>query len=469
MARRKILLLNLPGTKRYNRDEYCSGTTKGNYSWPPTDFLCLSGILSQKHSVQVLDALVERMSAEECLKKVLEMDIDTVFFITGVASWEEDSTFIKKLKEVRKDLIIVGIGGIFLFLGAKLMRENPYIDVIILDFTSDDILKYLAGKKGKIDNIIYRKNGKIINGGIVPPQNHKFSYPVPRHELFPLTKYELPVIRRYPFTNILFSIGCVRRCKFCMYGSGLPPYISRDVENTIEEMKYVKSLGIKELRFMDYSISLNKPNLKRLCERMIEEKFKFRWYALSRVDEVDEETLTLMHKAGCRTLFFGVESGDEKILKRYAKGITKEKVREIFKICKKVGVETFGSFIIGLPGEDEETINKTINFSLELDCDYAEFNVAAPYVGTEMRKEAIAKGWIDKKFKKDIFSDVAQAPIMETPWLSKERVWELRNKAIRKFHFRPSYITKRLLKVGSLRDFIVLVKVALSFISNTRK
>jgi len=448
---------------------YCSGTTKGEYSWPPIDFLCLSGRLAEKHDVQVLDALVEKMTAKECLEKVVKMDVDTVIFISGVASWNEDSAFVKKLKKARKDISMVGIGGLFLFLGPKLMKENPYIDAVILDFTSADILEYFSEKKGKIKNIIYRKGKKIINGGMVPPPGRKFSYPVPRHELFPFKKYELPVIRKYPFANILFSIGCVNKCRFCVYGKGIPPYIFRDVENTIEEIKYVKSLGVKELKFADTSISINKLNLKKLCEGMIEEKFNLGWYALSRVDEVDEGILRLMKKAGCHTLFFGVESGEQRILDQYSKGIKLERIRKTFKICKKIGIETCGSFIIGLPGETEKTIEKTINFALELDCDYADFAVAAPYVGTALRDEAIAKGWIDKKFKKDIFSDSAQYPIMSIGTIPKERIWELRNQAIRRFHFRPSYLIRRIFKLGSLRDLIVSAKVGLSFLSNTAR
>jgi len=467
--KRKILLLNLPGTVGYNRDMYCSGTTKGDYSWPPIDLLCLSGRLAEKHDVKVLDALVEKMTAKECLEKVVKMDIDTVIFITGVASWNEDSAFIKNLKKERKDISIIGIGGLFLFLGPKLMKENGYINAAILDFTSADILDYLSGKRGKIKNIIYRKGNQIIKGDIVPPPGRKFSYPIPKHELFPIKKYELPVIRKYPFANILFSMGCVNKCKFCIYGKGTPPYTFRDVENTIEEMKYLKSLGMRELKFADPSISINKPNLKKLCERMIEEKFNFGWYALSRVDEVDEEILKLMKKAGCHTLFFGVESGDQKILNQYAKGITLERIRKTFKICKKIGIETCGSFIIGLPGETEETVKKTIDLALELNCDYADFAVAAPYVGTALRDEAIAKGWIDKEFKNDIFSDAAQYPIMNIGTIPKERIWELRNKAIRKFHFRPSYLIKRLFRIGSLRDLIVSAKVGLSFFFNTAK
>jgi radical SAM superfamily enzyme YgiQ (UPF0313 family) len=470
MQGKKILLLNPPGSQRYNRDTFCSGTTKGNYSWPPTDLLCLSGILYGKYPIEVLDATLHMTPKPKAFAQVMKSNPDIIIFITGNASWREDIAFIQKIKQEKPNILVVAIGGFLALLGEKMMKETPFLDAILLNFTTKDILKYLEGADGKIDNVMYRKGNEIINGGMVLPEGRKFSYPVPRHEIFPIKEYKLPIIKKHPFTNILFSLGCVNKCKFCSYGDGSKiPYTFRDVENIIEEMKHIKSLGINELRFMDYSISINKNNLKQLCERMIEEKFNFRWHALSRVTEVDEELLTLMKKSGCKTLLFGVENGDQRILDLYSKGITIERIKYIFGLCKKLKIDTMAHFIIALPGEDEASVNKTINFSIELNPDYANFSVAAPYVGTAMRKEAIEKGWIDKRFENDIFSDAAQYPIMETEKLTKEQVWKLKNKAVRKFFFRPSYILKRFIRIRSLDDFIVQAKVGISLIQNMKK
>lgn len=470
MQGKKVLLLNPPGSQRYNRDTFCSGTTKGNYSWPPTDLLCLSGILYGEYPIEVLDATIHMTPKPKAFSQVMKSNPDVIIFLTGNASWREDIDFIKKIKAERKNIQVIAIGGFLLFLGEKMMRETPFLDAILLNFTTGDILKYLARPEGKIDNVIYRKGNEIINGGITLPEGRKFSYPIPRHEIFPIKEYKLPIIKKHPFTNILFSLGCVNKCKFCPYGEGSKiPYTFRDVENTIEEMRHIKSLGINEIRFMDYSISLNRPNLKKLCERMIEEKFNFTWHALSKVTEVDEKLLTLMKKAGCKTLLFGVENGDQRILDMYAKGITLERIKYIFGFCKRLKIDTLAHFIIALPGEDEASVNKTIDFSIELNPDYADFAVAAPYVGSLMRQEAIEKGWIDTRFEHDIFSDSAQYPIMETEKLTKEQVWKLKNKAVRKFFFRPSYIFKRLIRVRSLDDFLVQAKVGVSLIQNMKK
>lgn len=460
---KKILLLNPPGSKRYNRDCFCSGSTKGNYSWQPTDLLCLSGILNTKHQITVLDATVNMMPEAECFKQINKLDIDTIIFLTGTASWYEDSDFIQQVKETKKCKVI-GIGNQFMFLGKELMEQNPWLDAVLLSFVTNDILDYLAGKKGKINNVIYRLGDKIISGGIVPPKARVFSYPVPKHELFPIDDYHLPIIQHHPFMNVLTSLGCVHKCSFCVYGNKTIPYVYRNVENTIEELKALKLLGIKEIRFMDYSITINKSNIDKLCRRMIEEKFGFRWHALGRVDEVDVELLTLMKASGCQTLLFGVESGDQDILNKYSKGITLDKIRQTFNICKQLKIDILAHFIIGLPGDTEESINQTIDFCLELDPEYADFAIATPYLGTKLRYESIKNNWIDIWHKYNVFSDSAGYPIMTIPGMTEEQVWQLKNKAIKRFFFRPSYIMKRLLKTRSVDGLMTQIRVGLSFL-----
>lgn len=466
----KIVLLNPPGSKRYNRDVFCSGSTKGDYCWPQADLLCFSGIFKEdttgEYEFTVIDCLAENLSPQDTLNRLDVIGPNYIIFMTGVASWLEDIAFIKQFKEGAPTCKVIASGGITIFVGEKLMKEDNTVDAMCMDFTTTDILDYLNGKEGPIDNIIYRKGTEVIVGKLLAKQN--FSYPVPRHNLFPLNKYRLPMIHRYPFTTIMSSMGCVHRCTFCLCSKGLIPYRSRDVENTIEEMKYIESIGIKEVRFGDYSITINKPNIKKLCERMIEEGFTFKWHGLSRVDEVNEELLKLMKNAGCKTLMFGVESGDQGILNRHCKGLTLDKIRKVFQQCHDIGIDTFGTFIIGLPGETRESVQKTIDFMINLDCDYADIQVATPYVGTKLRDEAIEKGWIDSKFKDDLFSDAAQYPIMHSDTMSSEEMWAMKNKAVRAFYFRPSYILKRIFSVRSVDDFKMQFRMALDLLKYSR-
>jgi len=460
-----ILLLNPPAKKRYNRDVFCSGSTKGDYCWCPTDLLVLSGILNEKYDVRVLDAMPEMLSEDFCLAYINHCVPDIIIVLTGYASWDEEVKFLTKVKK-EYPCKLIGIGGSFMFDGMNTMKQNPLFDACLLSFLTDDVCKYIEGKK-RLKNMIVRKGKKLIYHKIKVPC--KVDYPLPRHEMFPLKQYRLPIIRQHPFANILTSLGCVNHCKFCCFGTGIVPYGYRGVDNIIDEIKYVRSIGVKELRFMDYSITINKKLIKELCHEMIRQKLVMPWHALSHINEVDANLLDFMKAAGCTTLAFGVESADQEVLDAQNKGTTVTKIELMFDYCQKIGIKTLAHFVIGLPGQDEDSVRRTIDFSLSLNCDYADFGMITPAIGSQLRDEAISKGWVDKKYINSIYSDAADYPIMRTDKLSKKQIFELKNEAVRKFFFRLDYIYKRLLNTRSWQDFKVQAQVAISFVVKMRR
>jgi radical SAM superfamily enzyme YgiQ (UPF0313 family) len=122
-------------------------------------------------------------------------------------------------------------------------------------------------------------------------------------------------------------------------------------------------------------------------------------------------------------------------------------------------IRVLGYFIIGLPGEDEDSIRQTIDLAKQLDIDFASFAIATPDVGTPLRREALQKGWM--RAEKDVF-DSTDFPVLETETLSKEDVWKLRSQAVREFYLRPSYLLKKVRQIRSFRDVKLAVSNALS-------
>ena len=150
------------------------------------------------------------------------------------------------------------------------MKMFPEIDGIIFEFTSDEILKYLDGKKNLRD-IAYRKKKKIYIGE--KNKSKDVSYPIPRHDLFPLMKYSMPFAKYKGLSTILTSsYGCPFNCTYCP--SGQLNYRTRDIDEFIEELKFVTSLGIKELFFRDFTLNSNKVRLKEICRKIIENSIK---------------------------------------------------------------------------------------------------------------------------------------------------------------------------------------------------
>jgi radical SAM superfamily enzyme YgiQ (UPF0313 family) len=136
----------------------------------------------------------------------------------------------------------------------------------------------------------------------------------------------------------------------------------REIGNFIEELRYLDRMGIKNLCFRDMLFSGNKRHTVELCEAIIKERLQFDWYCETRVDTVDGTILEIMKKAGCFLVWFGVESGDNSILKSSEKKIDIATIKDTFKACKEIGIQTGAYVIFGLPGDTEESILKTIDF-----------------------------------------------------------------------------------------------------------
>ncbi len=438
----KVLLLNPPGSKIYTRDYYCSKVSKSDYIYHPVDLLILSGILVREHEIFVIDAIADKLTPDECASKILKEDYGAIIFLTGSVSWDEDSEFISSLKK-KKEFLAVGTGDILLEDCASLMRENNFLDAVILDFTTDDILFYLGGEHDKVKNMTFRKGGEIIDNGAVREFQKEFEIPVPKYELFPNKKYNYPFVLRHPFATVLTDYGCPFKCKFCVMNTIGFKY--RKLENVFKELRYIKKLGFKDIYFDDQTFGAKRERLEAICDFMVNNKLNMGWVCWSRVDVVDEDLLKLMKKAGCHTILFGVESGNEEILKKNYKGFTISQVKKIFALCRNLKIRTLGTFIFGLPGETRESCLKTIDLAKEIKADFVSFNVLIPRMNTEIRKESIEKGFVKNDIK--IMDQSGSFAVMGNEEMSSDEIMALKKKAEKDFYLRPSYVLRRLVLI----------------------
>lgn len=456
----KVLLFNPPGDKLYLRDQHCSSVSKADYYWPPIDLIIQSGIISQEHDTYVLDAMIENLGPEQTLERITSFKPDSIIFITGIASWLVDFEFIEKAKEITGARLIAS-GGFLRHDCEDVMNKYPFLDAVLLDFTSDSILTYLKDGNPAYDMCV-REEDRIVRKPL--GQNRIFNIPVPRHDLFPLDKYRIPHGKFHPFTSMLTNYGCPYQCSYCIAEDIDFKY--RTVENIIPELDELALLGIKEIFFKDFTFGMPSTNAKELCQVMTRYNPKFSWVCSSRVNVLDEETLHLMKRAGCHTIQFGVESASQEILDDNNKKIQLAEIEDMFAMCRRLGIKTLAHFILGLPGETEESLNKTIEFAKKISCDFASFNVAIPLPGTTLRARCLENNWLIGQNEE---LDASRGyPVIETPLLSRESLWRMRNQAVKSFYLRPSYILKRLQDTHSPNEFFHLCREGISLLTSIK-
>ena len=433
----KIVLLNPPGSLRYQRDSYCSFVARGRAYFLPFDLLIQSGYLYGRAELLVIDAIVGGLNRETVISMMKNFKPDAVISITGIASLPEDMDFFRYLKQELPLTKLFLSGGCLLTNPSEYLDDYPFIDGILADFFNGEVLGVLENPEGSFCSIALP--GRMSSGNPA----RVLSYPVPRHELFPLGKYHLPHSLHSPITRVNASFGCPYKCNFCIFT--LTKFRLRDRDNFFEELDYIKSLNIRELFLGDQNFGIPAEHYRSICEGLLSRKYKFSWITALRADMVTPDFARLMKAAGCHTVQIGVESASDEILKLNNKNITVKTLKEGISTCKKAGLSVLVHIIFGLPGETDETARSTIKFLKEVKPDYAAINIAVPIRGTELERLSMEKGLIKEKVKQ--MDQSFSQPVISLSGLSPEKLREYVKTAFRQYYFSPSYLFGRILAI----------------------
>lgn len=434
----KILLLNPPGDDVYIRDYFCSKTTKSNYLFHPIDLVMLSGTLSTEHEVVVLDAIAERIDRAEARKRIDRLAPDVVVSLVGAVSWDEDRAFLGQIAEIAR---VFAIGDICQEDGVGLLEREPWCEGILHVFVNADLLHYLAGSLEAIEDMTVRgASGPERLQRLAPKRRRgEFAVARPRHELFQSDGYSFSFARSKNFATVLTDYGCPYPCTFCVIGT--LGFQTRSVDEVLEEIDSLRARGTTELFVMDQTFGVKRERALELC-RAFEERGDLSWTTFTRPDTADDELLAAMKAAGCHTVIMGVESGDDAVLAAYKKGYVVDEVTTGIRRAKRHGLEVVGTFVLGLPEETEDSLERTFDLALALELDYMSLNVAVPRFGTPFRSQALELGLCEEK---DLVMDQAGAEaFLPTTTLDRERVLALKKRMIRRFYLRPGYLWRRL-------------------------
>jgi radical SAM superfamily enzyme YgiQ (UPF0313 family) len=287
-----------------------------------------------------------------------------------------------------------------------------------------------------IKGLVWRRGDEIAVNPDRPFVRDLNDLPIPLHHLLPLDKYRIPMVKG-PYTFIVTSRGCTAGCKYCIKHVSYQFSIRiRTPENIMEELRVLYKLGIRNIHMYADLFTVNREQVVGLCNLIIKEGMKIKWTCNSRVDYVDEEMLHLMAKAGCWYISWGIESANEQILKRAAKGYRLEQAPRALKWAHEAGISNWGYFIIGLPGETPETIQQTIKFAKGLPLDIALFHVAAPYPGTPFFFDVLENNWFRPGTQWEAV-DMDRSTVLDYPGLTAEQLEQWQKRAFREWAFRP--------------------------------
>lgn len=366
-------------------------------SYPPLGLAYLAAQMEKDgHQVTILDFnCPPRLSLEEQVRRVADFMPDLVGITSMSHIYHKARQLAQKIKENLG--CFVAVGGPHPSIFKEALLEEPAIDFVVYgegEETLSHLVHALEGdlKVDQIGGVCWRRNGQLVRN---PPRtaiSDLDSLPFPARHLLRMADYPLRAPDGAVMATLITSRGCPYDCSFCFKGLFGRTYRQRSVASVIREMtELLNTYGICNFYLIDDLFTLNQTWLHEFTETIIEERLNIRWKCLARVDRVNPAILRQMRRAGCREVHFGIESGDETILKTISKRIALGQVRSAVSWTRQAGLLVKGYFMVGLPEDTEDTIRRTIDFASQLELDEAMFSLTTPFPGTRLWQDLIGR------------------------------------------------------------------------------
>lgn len=439
---------------------------------PPLGIGYVASLLEHdKHRVRILDASAMQLTIAETVREVgkIKPDVIGLSVLTNYADMA--SKLADEIKKAFPEITIVLGGAHATYFFREILEKMPSVDFVLygeVDSVILDFFRHLGEpqKLKEIRGLVYRDPaGKIVVND--PPEllDDLDTIPHPAWHLYDFSLYRpLPLqYRRKSFFTMITSRGCCwGKCKFCFQaGRNKSPYRRHSVDRVISEIEVLyHQYGIREIAFWDDTFILNPRWIEEFAAELKERSLDITWVASGRVNQMDEKTLRTVHSAGCWSIFVGVESGNQDLLDAIEKGTTLEQCRRIFALTRKIGLQTRGAFMLGLPGETPAKGRRTIDFALELDPTYAVFYAAHPRFGTELYDIAMTQG----SFLTRDFRGMSKITYVPAGYQDAQELAKLIKSAYRRFYFRPRYVFRVLKNIRSISDVLELLKSFILFL-----
>jgi len=448
--KKDLLLVNPPITLE---ERYGAFASVGSQA-PPLGLCYLASMVKKSgHTVQILDAEALNLDHEKTISEIKKTPSGligiTATTVSIIRAWE----LARAIRESSiKAKVLIG-GPHVSALPERTLEEFKDFDIGVInegEYTIVDVVECFknGGNIADIPGLVYRDGEEIV---LTDPRGlieNLDELPFPAWDMIPdLATHYKPATHSYfqlPSATLMTSRGCNGKCTFCARPFMGEKYRSNSPEYTIGMIEHlVKNYGIKDIMFYDDNFLLDRKRVTKICDEILKRGYKITWSCLARTDVMPEDFFKLIKQAGCWQIAYGIESADQTILNNIKKHATLEKIEEMIRRTNEAGINTRGYFMIGCPGENRETIEKTIDFITTSDLKDFHVTFCTPMPGAELFNTADQYGSFDCDWRKLGFWD----PVFIPEGMTKEELIASHRRMFRKFYLRPSVMARYLLKI----------------------
>ncbi len=465
----KLAFVHLPFTHRTFSENLKVVDEEFFVKPPPLILSYVAAIAEQAgHEVRVVEAHGKNLTKAQAVQEIKDFGADAICVRLDVYGFQQCMRWLSYIKEHTGLPVIVGGIGVTDYTADVMTR--PQIDYGIQGEAIGrlpDLLKRLEWGESvdDVNGLAYRKDDQVIINPCTGPLTPFDEYPWPARHLLPNHLYGSFVSQRKNFTLMLTSTGCPFKCVYCAIVR--LKYRYRDPVLVADEIEHcVKEHGVREIDFFDGTFFLNRGRSLTLLKEIQRRKLDVEWTCRSRVDVVNDEILREARKAGCRMIYYGIESGSSKILRNVNKETNTHQVEEAIRATRRAGIRSLGFLMIGNPGENKKTIRQTIRFARKLKLDYVQICRTIPKPLTQLDNQ------LRESTGRDYWGEFVRGERGEErlpmPWIDMEQEdleRELK-RAYYAFYFRPDYIWRTIKQTRTPEEFARYVKVAMRMIGN---
>jgi hopanoid biosynthesis associated radical SAM protein HpnJ len=394
---------------------------------------------------RVLDAPADGLTIEQA--RAIARDYDLVIMHTSAPSFPTDVKFAELLKKDKPAITIGMVGAKTMVDPEGALQASAALDFVCreeFDYTCKDVADGLP--LAAIRGLSYRDEDGQVKHNLPRPMTENmddlpFVAPVYKRDLT-INNYFIGYLK-HPYVSFYTGRGCRSKCTFCLWPQtvGGHRYRVRSAQNVIDEVRWIKENmpEVKEIMFDDDTFT-DTSNLERVAAIARGMGALGMTWSCNAKANVPYDTLKVMKENGLRLLLVGYESGDDEILHNIKKGLRIDIARRFTADCRRLGILIHGTFILGLPGETSQTIEKTINFAKEINPHTIQVSLAAPYPGTALYRQAVDNGWLQAADANLVNEQGVQLAALSYPHLSKQEIYHSMEIFYRRFYFRPGKI-----------------------------